>query len=50
MSKEQDKIIDEIEIAARRILRLSVMESKFEDISGEIIDLCKKYKSLPKIS
>lgn len=47
MSKEQDEIIDEIEKWAKLIFSQAGMESKFEDISGDIIDLCKKYKSLP---
>ena len=47
MSKEKDAIIEEIQAIAKLIFSQASMESRFEDMAGDIIDLCRKYKSLP---
>lgn len=46
MSKEKDAIIEEIQAIARLIFSQAAMESRVEDMSGDIIDLCRKYESL----
>lgn len=47
MSKEKDAIIEEIHAIAKLIFLKAAMNSRLEDMSGDIIDLCDKYKSLP---
>lgn len=44
MNEENKILLNKIELIAKKILDLSMPESRLEDMSGDILDLCDKIK------
>lgn len=44
MTEESKLLLNKIELIAKNILDLSMPESKLEDMSADILDLCDKIK------